>query len=121
MSNLQTALGLARNGYYVHPLMEADKIPLSPYGPNDATRDEATIRDCWERWPKANIGISLHKIGRVDIAPDCPEWADRFKQTDCRTRRSTPRVAALGTGTRSISCRMVAHRLVYAYRSNTTL
>lgn len=73
------ALDLARKGYYVHPLVPGDKIPLAEHGSNDATRDEATIRAWWQRWPNANVGISLDKTGLVDIAPDSPEWAARFK------------------------------------------
>ena len=76
---LSIALDLAHNGYYIHPLAARDKIPLAEHGSNDATRDEATIRAWWRRWPNANVGISLDKTGLVDIAPDCPEWAARFK------------------------------------------
>jgi hypothetical protein len=78
MSNLQTALNLARSGYYVHPLRERDKIPLLPNGYNGATRDEHTIRAWWQAWPRANVGINLHLSRLVDIAPDCPEWSARF-------------------------------------------
>lgn len=81
MSNLQTALSLARLGYYVHPLVPRDKMPLAGgNGSNDATRDESTIREWWDATPSANVGISLDKSGLVDIAPDCPEWAERFRE-----------------------------------------
>lgn len=76
---LSIAIDLARNGYYVHPLAARDKVPLAEHGSNDATRDEQTIRAWWHRWPDANVGISLDKTGLVDIAPDGPEWAARFK------------------------------------------
>jgi len=80
MSNLRIALDLARYGYYVHPLAPRDKMPLAGgNGSNDATRDEDMIRAWWADTPNANIGISLDKSGIVDIAPDCPEWAARFK------------------------------------------
>lgn len=78
MSNLQTALDLARYGYYVHPLKPGDKIPLAEHGYNDATRDEDQIREWWRETPAANVGFSLDKTGLVDISDDCPEWAARF-------------------------------------------
>ena len=89
---LDTALDLARKGYYVHPLAPGDKRPLAEHGSNDATRDEATIRDWWRYWPDANVGISLDKTGLVDIAPDCPEWAARFKD------RGMPRTTLYTSG-----------------------
>jgi hypothetical protein len=93
---ISTALDYARKGYYVHPLCwpdadghcacgrhhednEAGKTPLAEHGYLDATRDEATIRAWWKKWPDANIGFDLGKSGLVDIAPDCPEWARTFK------------------------------------------
>lgn len=80
MSNLQIALDHARNGYYVHPLVPRDKMPLAGgNGYNDATRDEELIRAWWARTPDANVGINLHLSHIVDIAPDCQEWAATFK------------------------------------------
>ncbi|HEU5103783.1 MAG TPA: bifunctional DNA primase/polymerase [Roseiflexaceae bacterium] len=80
MTHLDTALHLARLGYYVHPLVPGDKMPIAGgNGSNDATRDEELIRVWWEDCPEANVGISLDKTGLVAIAPDCPEWAERFK------------------------------------------
>lgn len=34
------------------------KHPLTPHGVKDATRDAATIREWFRRWPQANIGIA---------------------------------------------------------------
>jgi hypothetical protein len=93
---LQTALELARNGYYVHPLCwptpdghcgcgrnhtdsEAGKAPLVAGGNTAATCDEATIRAWWTQWPQANIGVDLEQTGLLDIAPDCSAWAATFK------------------------------------------
>lgn len=49
------------------------KHPLTPHGARDATRDEAQIREWWERWPLANIGIAsgpydegVHLVG-IDL------------------------------------------------------
>jgi hypothetical protein len=77
---LQLALNLARNGYYVFPLVPRDKMPLAGgNGYHDATRDEGTIRARWKATPNANVGINLQMTGIVDIAPDSAEWADRFR------------------------------------------
>jgi hypothetical protein len=77
--SLQNALTIARNGCYVHPLVPRDKMPLAGgNGYHDATRDEELIREWWEATPTANVGINLQKSGVMDIAPDCPEWAECF-------------------------------------------
>jgi hypothetical protein len=44
-------------GLRVIPLVPGKKIPLIPDWPNEATTDEAKIREWWTRWPNANIGI----------------------------------------------------------------
>jgi hypothetical protein len=44
-------------GLRVFPLVPGKKIPLIPNWQNEATTDEAKIREWWTRWPKANIGI----------------------------------------------------------------
>lgn len=78
MNHLQ-ALHLARLGYYVHPLVPRDKMPLAGgNGSNDGTRDEDIIKAWWKATPDANVGISLDKTGIVDVASDCSEWAKRF-------------------------------------------
>jgi hypothetical protein len=44
-------------GLRVIPLVPGKKIPLIPNWPNEATTDEAKIREWWAKWPNANIGI----------------------------------------------------------------
>ncbi len=71
-SDLVTALGYAARGWLVIPLHSpaahgcscgrADcespgKHPRTAHGLKDASRDPATIREWWTRWPDANIGI----------------------------------------------------------------
>jgi hypothetical protein len=97
MTHLDLALNYISKGYYVHPLCwpdsdgrcdcgrghdgnEVGKAPLLVHGSMDATRDEATIRAWWERWPHANIGYDTKQTGIVDIASDCPEWARTFAE-----------------------------------------
>jgi hypothetical protein len=55
---LTYALGYAQKlGLRVIPLVPGKKIPLIPNWPNEATTDEAKIREWWTIWPNANIGI----------------------------------------------------------------
>jgi hypothetical protein len=55
---LTYALGYAQKlGLRVIPLVPGKKIPLIPNWPNEATTDEAKIREWWTKWPNANIGI----------------------------------------------------------------
>ena len=60
---LAYALWYAKLGFWVIPLRERDKRPLIPNWQNEATTDEATIREWWAKWPNANIGILT---GRYD-------------------------------------------------------
>ena len=55
---LTYALGYGKKlGLRVFPLVPGKKIPLIPNWQNEATTDEAKIREWWTRWPNANIGI----------------------------------------------------------------
>jgi hypothetical protein len=55
---LSYALGYAQKlGFRVIPLVPGKKTPLIPNWQNEATTDEAKIREWWTRWPNANIGI----------------------------------------------------------------
>jgi len=60
---LEIALCNAARGWYVLPLKPSGKIPISEHGKNDATLDEAEIRDCWSQVPAANVGISCGPSG----------------------------------------------------------
>jgi hypothetical protein len=44
-------------GLRVFPLVPGKKTPLIPNWQNEATTDEAKIREWWTKWPNANIGI----------------------------------------------------------------
>lgn len=62
-----------RRGFHVFPLKPREKTPLTDNGHKDATRDEATVRAWWDKWPAANIGISTGASGIVAIDVDGPE------------------------------------------------
>ena len=45
--------------------------PLTAHGCHDATTDEKQIREWWNRWPKANIGIATgNRLAVIDIDVD---------------------------------------------------
>lgn len=85
-SLLDAALGYAtRQGWAIFPVNgvtagkcdcgracdSPGKHPLTPNGFKDATRDPATVREWWTRWPNANIAVPLGKgVGVVwDVDP----------------------------------------------------
>lgn len=66
---VEAALQYARLGYGVFPCAPRQKKPLTEHGCKDATTDEATIRQWWQRWPNANIGIACNGVFVVDVDP----------------------------------------------------
>lgn len=57
-----------RIGFSVHPLSR-DKVPLSPHGFKDATKDPAQIRRWWGAHPEANVGTVCDWFFVVDVDP----------------------------------------------------
>jgi len=82
---LAFALRYAKAGYRVLPLhsapggvctcskgakcKDAGKHPRTEHGAHDACADETAIREWWERWPTANIGMTLNDLVAVDVDP----------------------------------------------------
>ncbi len=87
ISLLDAALDYTRRGWRVFPLhtpqangcscekqdcQHPGKHPRTPHGFQDATRDQAAIREWWNRWPTANIGVvtgAASGIVVLDIDP----------------------------------------------------
>jgi hypothetical protein len=77
MSDFQTALNLARMGYYIHPLVPRDKMPpAGRNGYNNATRDEATIR-C-----QAKMGAARDERSRRYYALCIAGWQRRLEELE---------------------------------------
>lgn len=55
---LAQALRYAGRGWAVLPLQPKGKIPLTPHGCNDASKDKEQIAAWWEKHPDANVGIA---------------------------------------------------------------
>ena len=71
MSFLDSALALARQGFYVFPLVPNGKTPLIKNFTEEATRDEEKIKDWWtcpvlDTEKDYNIGIATSKFALVD-------------------------------------------------------
>jgi Bifunctional DNA primase/polymerase, N-terminal len=71
---LTAALRYAQAGYAIFPIVPGDKVPLKGvHWREDATTDEATIRQWWEATPDANIGLptgSVNNLFVVDVDGD---------------------------------------------------
>ena len=84
VSNLHAALEYAEKGWRVLALGTNAKIPISdslqPNGSLSATTDPDKLRDLWQRYPNANVGIATGKesgLTVVDIDHDSgwePLW-----------------------------------------------
>jgi putative DNA primase/helicase len=72
----RAALDLAAKGYYVFPCRPRGKVPLTPNGFKDATRDQRQILHWWDRWPDANIAIACGASGIVVVDIDPKHGAD---------------------------------------------
>ena len=81
---LEHALAYAALGFRVFPLhsmaegrctcgdgdcRSSGKHPRTPNGARDATADAEVIRAWWQRWPTANVGLTLEGHAVVDVDP----------------------------------------------------
>lgn len=59
---LKHALRYARLGWQVLPIRPRDKRPLTAHGLNDSSADPNQIREWWDRWPNANVGVRTGEV-----------------------------------------------------------
>lgn len=59
----EAAVDYAQRGWRVLPVKPGAKVPLTRNGVKDATCDERTILQWWDRWPDASIGIATGAPG----------------------------------------------------------
>ena len=65
----QAAVAYASSGFAIFPVEPRGKKPLTMRGVYRATTDCDLIRQWWERWPDANIGLPCHQWVVIDVDP----------------------------------------------------
>jgi len=70
---LKAALGYAKHGWPVFPIVPRAKHPMTSAGFKDASTDEAEIRRWWGEAPEANIGFSPGRGRLVVVDVDGPD------------------------------------------------
>jgi len=91
---LSAALRYAELGYAVFPCVPGEKVPLTPRGFKDATKDSAQIEAWWEKYPEANIGIPTAGLLVVDVDGQDNAWPgdpERAEELACGPISLTPR------------------------------
>ncbi|HZX69790.1 MAG TPA: bifunctional DNA primase/polymerase [Rhodanobacter sp.] len=68
-SLLEAALAYAARGWPIFPC-DTLKHPRTTNGVMDATTDTITIREWWDRWPRANIGLDVGGAGMMVVDVD---------------------------------------------------
>ena len=91
---LEAALEYADKGWPIFPCRK-NKQPYTDSGVLEATTNRKRIREWWERWPMANIGLDVGGAGMVavDIDPgaDYDELEEAIESLDTGLASATPR------------------------------
>lgn len=97
---LDEALRLAGDyGWSLLPLLPRAKRPLITKWPDLATPDPATLREWWQMWPNANIGVATGpKSGIFVLDVDGPEGQASLEQLKSETDWPNTLAALTGSG-----------------------
>lgn len=79
---LDAALHYAQKGYAVFPIVPRDKNPLNPHGVLEATTNEEQIEAWWQKWPKANVGMSTQGLCVIDVDDPKSPWPDSLERSN---------------------------------------
>ena len=76
---LENAVAYARKGWLVHPLKPGTKEPLTKWK-QEASKKEAQIKEWWDRWPTANVGVVTGTVsqGLIVLDVDVKNGKDGF-------------------------------------------
>lgn len=84
--SVELAINLAeKSGFYVFPVKHGEdntKVPLTPHGHKDASRDPNVIMDWWERFPEAKAGVACGKSGITVADIDTKNGVDGWGSLD---------------------------------------
>jgi putative DNA primase/helicase len=78
---VRAALAVAQD-YPVFPCSPANKRPITKHGFKDATRDAATVRGWWRKYPEALIGVPTGTpsgLVALDVDPEGRGWFEDVK------------------------------------------
>ena len=76
MTLLDNALEALGRGLSVHPLLPRTKLPATPHGSKDRTRDESQVRRWWAHNPNFNVGVNAGVV--LDIDRGCKSLESCF-------------------------------------------
>jgi hypothetical protein len=93
----ETAVRLARHGFFVFPCRPREKAPATPNGLKDAKRDEAAIRAAWGKHPDLNLAVRTGKeSGIVVLDVDGDDGFDSLASLE-EQHGKLPRTASVTT------------------------
>ncbi|MFC1904783.1 phage/plasmid primase, P4 family, partial [Chloroflexota bacterium] len=92
---LKAALSYAAQGFKVFPLKPGGKTPITAYGVKDATQLQATVKEYWQKYPNANIGLCCDGLLVLDF--DGKAGAESKRQLTAKDRE-LPRTWLIRTG-----------------------
>lgn len=92
----KAAMWYARHGWHVFPCWPNSKTPMTRHGVDDATTDEAQVREWWRRTPRANIAIHCGASGI--LALDLDQYKDTYTGTPFLNRDDEETVTNLTGG-----------------------
>lgn len=64
---IDRALSCLESGWAVFPLIPNSKVPLTPHGFKDASKDPEVIKQYWKANPEANIGIATGMVSGIAV------------------------------------------------------
>lgn len=87
-----------RYGWYVFPVEERGKRPITQHGYKDATTDNAQINDWWTDHPESNIGCDCGRSGLVVIDVDGTEGIQNWNSLRDAHEIDASQTAVVRTG-----------------------